>query len=88
MSITPDRRDIYLTVNIAEGEIAGLAGCNRYRGRAILGDGTVTLHRVLVHVTAETQRHTGHADIVRELVDGSAGQGVRTIAAIARRERT
>ena len=37
------------------------------------GDGTVSLHRVLVHVTAETQRHTGHADIVRELIDGSAG---------------
>jgi hypothetical protein len=36
-------------------------------------DGTVTLHRVLVHVTAETQRHAGHADIVRELVDDSAG---------------
>jgi hypothetical protein len=37
------------------------------------GDGTVTLHHVLVHVTAETQRHAGHADIVRELIDGSAG---------------
>ncbi len=37
------------------------------------GDETVTLQRVLVHVTAETQRHAGHADIVRELVDGSAG---------------
>ncbi len=37
------------------------------------GDGTVTLHRVLVHVTAETQRHAGHADIIRELIDGSAG---------------
>ena len=37
------------------------------------GEGTVTLHRVLVHVTAETQRHAGHADIVRELIDGSVG---------------
>jgi len=37
------------------------------------GDGTVSLHRVLVHVTAETQRHAGHADILRELIDGSAG---------------
>jgi hypothetical protein len=37
------------------------------------GGGPVTLHRVLVHVTAETQRHVGHADIVRELIDGSAG---------------
>jgi Protein of unknown function (DUF664) len=37
------------------------------------GDTTVTLHQVLVHVTCETQRHAGHADIVRELIDGSAG---------------
>jgi len=34
---------------------------------------TVTLHRVLVHLIAETDRHAGHADIVRELIDGSAG---------------
>lgn len=33
----------------------------------------VTLHRILVHVIAETQRHAGHADVVRELVDGAAG---------------
>ena len=33
----------------------------------------VTLHRILVHVIAETNRHAGHADIVRELIDGSAG---------------
>jgi hypothetical protein len=33
----------------------------------------VSLHRVLVHVTAETHRHAGHADIVRELIDGAAG---------------
>jgi uncharacterized damage-inducible protein DinB len=33
----------------------------------------VTLHRVLIHVIAETNRHAGHADIVRELVDGSVG---------------
>jgi hypothetical protein len=33
----------------------------------------VTLHRILVHVATETHRHAGHADIVRELVDGAAG---------------
>ncbi len=33
----------------------------------------VTLGRVLVHVTAETHRHAGHADIVRELIDGNVG---------------
>jgi len=37
------------------------------------GDATVTLHRILLHVTADTQRHAGHADIVRELIDGSVG---------------
>ncbi|WP_018335400.1 DinB family protein [Actinomycetospora chiangmaiensis] len=34
---------------------------------------TVSLHQILVHVIAETNRHGGHADIVRELVDGAAG---------------
>lgn len=33
----------------------------------------VTLHQILVHVIAETNRHAGHADIVRELVDGAVG---------------
>jgi hypothetical protein len=33
----------------------------------------VTLHLVLTHVIAETNRHAGHADIVRELIDGAAG---------------
>jgi Protein of unknown function (DUF664) len=33
----------------------------------------VTLHHIVVRVTAETQRHAGHADIVRELIDGGAG---------------
>jgi len=37
------------------------------------GDSPVTLHHVLVHVTSETQRHAGHADIIREFIDGSAG---------------
>ncbi|MGN6606059.1 MAG: DinB family protein [Jatrophihabitans sp.] len=32
-----------------------------------------TLHRLLVHVIAETNRHAGHADIVRETIDGAAG---------------
>ena len=34
---------------------------------------TVTLHRILVHLISETHRHAGHADIVRELIDGAAG---------------
>jgi hypothetical protein len=33
----------------------------------------VTLHHVVVRMTAETHRHAGHADIVRELIDGAVG---------------
>jgi uncharacterized damage-inducible protein DinB len=33
----------------------------------------VTLHRILIHMIAEANRHAGHADIVRELIDGSVG---------------
>ncbi|HEX6877998.1 MAG TPA: DinB family protein [Nocardioidaceae bacterium] len=32
-----------------------------------------TLHQILVHLIAETNRHAGHADIVRELIDGTVG---------------
>ncbi|ASK66726.1 hypothetical protein CFK39_13930 [Brachybacterium avium] len=32
-----------------------------------------TLHTLLVHLIAETARHTGHADIIRERLDGSIG---------------
>jgi len=33
----------------------------------------VTLQQIMVHVTAEIARHAGHADIIRELIDGAAG---------------
>jgi uncharacterized damage-inducible protein DinB len=33
----------------------------------------VTLQLILVHMIAETNRHAGHADIVRELIDGASG---------------
>jgi hypothetical protein len=34
---------------------------------------TVTLHHILVRMVAETHRHAGQADIVRELIDGASG---------------
>ncbi|WP_344773294.1 DinB family protein [Nocardioides panacisoli] len=35
--------------------------------------GDVTLGRVLVHVIADLARHAGHADILREQLDGAVG---------------
>lgn len=37
------------------------------------GNNKPTLQRVLVHMIAETNRHAGHADIVREQIDGVVG---------------
>jgi len=37
------------------------------------GEPRASLHRILVHMIAETHRHAGHADIVRELLDGTTG---------------
>jgi uncharacterized damage-inducible protein DinB len=34
----------------------------------------LTLRWALAHVTAETARHAGHADILRELLDGTTGR--------------
>jgi len=61
------------TWEIADATIAEvpLDALGRFPG---WGRGTkLSLQRVLVHVTAEAQRHAGHADIIRELIDGSAG---------------
>lgn len=36
-------------------------------------DNELTLHHALVRVISDTQRHAGHADIIRELIDGAVG---------------
>ena len=35
----------------------------------------VTLQQIMVHVSVEVARHAGQADIIRELIDGAAGDG-------------
>jgi len=39
-----------------------------------LGDGTVSVRDVLVHLIEEYARHAGHADLLRECIDGRTGQ--------------
>ncbi len=53
--------DMWATPGESRAEVVGL-----YR--------RVTLHTVLVHMIAETHRHAGQADIVRELIDGAVGR--------------
>lgn len=37
-------------------------------------DPAVSLRRIVVHMTQETARHNGHADLIREAIDGRTGQ--------------
>ncbi|HEV2372857.1 MAG TPA: DinB family protein [Streptosporangiaceae bacterium] len=45
-------------------------------GEYHIGDdhGTITLREVLVHMVEEYARHNGHADLLRERIDGRVGQ--------------
>lgn len=44
-------------------------------GREVpIGDGTVAVRDVLVHMIEEYARHAGHADLLRECIDGRTGQ--------------
>jgi uncharacterized damage-inducible protein DinB len=44
-------------------------------GRQVpLHDGTVSVRDVVVHVVEEYARHAGHADLLRECIDGRTGQ--------------
>jgi uncharacterized damage-inducible protein DinB len=38
------------------------------------GESSVNLRWVLMHLLEETARHAGHADILRELIDGQTGR--------------
>lgn len=37
------------------------------------GDEEVSVRRILIHMVEEIARHAGHADILRELIDGTTG---------------
>ena len=41
------------------------------------GDRRLSLHRALVHVITDIYRHAGHADILREMIDGTVGASRR-----------
>ncbi|MEU5432462.1 DinB family protein [Streptomyces sp. NPDC020719] len=40
---------------------------------AVLGDKHVSLRWILVHLIEEYARHNGHADLIRERIDGTTG---------------
>lgn len=56
------------------GEIVAAASSLDATGTLISTGEPVSLRRILLHVIAEYARHNGHADLLRERIDGAIGQ--------------
>jgi hypothetical protein len=54
---------------LADAAVAGMAFDDTFTVR----DETYSLRLVYVHMIAEYARHNGHADLLRELIDGTTG---------------
>lgn len=59
-------------IAIADANIAAASLDDRERNPQGGGDGS-TLRRVIVHLIEEYARHCGHADLLRQAIDGSTG---------------
>ncbi|MFG3383853.1 DinB family protein [Streptomyces sp. NPDC047999] len=63
-----------------EAEVAAARAVTAARGLEQLGDGrphrgtAVSLRWVLIHMIEEYARHNGHADLLREAIDGRTGE--------------
>lgn len=66
-------------INLYRGEFAEsqaiLEGIGSLDDLFPQGDDQISARRVVIHMIEETARHAGHADILRELIDGSTGWG-------------
>jgi uncharacterized damage-inducible protein DinB len=57
----------------SDAHIRAAAGLDTRTAKPV-NDEPKTLRWVLAHMTSETVRHAGHADILRELIDGTTGR--------------
>lgn len=65
--------DLYRRVQVFADETIDALPLDAVGHVAHWGDAEVTLHEVLVHKIVDLQRHAGHADILREHLDGAVG---------------
>jgi uncharacterized damage-inducible protein DinB len=56
-------------------EAHGLDEISQLTGRFRDAETAPQLHWILLHLVQEYARHVGHLDIVRELIDGTTGEG-------------
>jgi hypothetical protein len=54
--------------------VSSAAGLDQPSVRALRDGRHFPLRRVLLHLIEETARHAGHADFLREAIDGTVGE--------------
>ncbi|MFB7778958.1 DinB family protein [Streptomyces bauhiniae] len=70
-----DLADAYRAAIVRANEVAlACADLDRPGARSLRETPPPSMRWVLVHMIEETARHAGHADIVREQIDGSTGR--------------
>lgn len=65
--------DLYRRVQVFADETIDALPLDAIGHVAHWGGEEVTLHQILVHKIVDLQRHAGHADLLREQIDGSVG---------------
>ncbi|TDB82067.1 DinB family protein [Micromonospora sp. KC721] len=79
MVVAPDRSPDQIIAGYraaiadSDAHISAASGLDVLTAQPV-GDAPRTLRWVLAHMTSETVRHAGHADILRELIDGATGR--------------
>jgi uncharacterized damage-inducible protein DinB len=79
MDVSPERStddivgDFLAAVEVSDAIVAAVADPEVLTALPVDGERR-TLRWVLTHVTTETTRHAGHADIIREQIDGATGR--------------
>jgi uncharacterized damage-inducible protein DinB len=75
-SVAPEElRERYRTACAASREIVAQApDLDRLSARPRRDGGHVDLRWILIHMIEETARHAGHADLLREAIDGVVGE--------------
>ncbi|MFG2646177.1 DinB family protein [Streptomyces sp. NPDC048436] len=67
------RREVAVSRELCEGRSPDDTGRLSEPDAAVTGDAEVSLRWILVHLIEEYARHNGHADLLREGIDGVTG---------------
>ena len=70
----PDLVGLYRAVAARTDEVIAASSLDALAARPEADGTVVSLRWIVVHLVEETARHAGHADLIRESIDGTTGE--------------